>query len=214
MTPLVIASMASSGAGLVAESLSQHPEIFLYGEVLGQMEPIITAQQVIDVCFSDSEPTYRAITINGEQHERHPVLPGLVKMLPDVKVIVVRRMGQLDRVRSLQQLGMSLGFRSRKLPRTVALDPEITLFALNQARRFYVDLQTTLDGISTLYVIYEDLRSDFSLAMEPVWAFLGLEPPAALVEPAPADEDGPVTETVTNLGEIRRLLASTPFAFD
>ena len=210
--------MARSGTQLLSGLLGAHPGVISHGEVLN----LLTDQTADD--FALVERYYRqidqlrrtavGITVLSEQFGFRPLTFANLLALPNMHVIVLERRDQLNRVRSMLQADETARWEvdappPEALP-AVRMEPAGTLRMLREATVFYDQLRQ-ITTVPVAWVTYEELCENRDSVLEAIWWFLGVESPGSIPAPTFRQESRSLTETVTNLDEIREYLVGTGY---
>lgn len=214
MTPFLLLSMARSGTQYVADLLRHHPHITQHGEVLNPMDDVVTDYDLIWRCWRQPEHVTQhavGITILQEQLAPRPLfLPRLLDM-PGMRVIVVERIDQLGRLRSVHQAAArwdwSVDKPATDLP-TVELHPGQTLRSLQAATIWHNQLAQI--GNPLLWLYYEHIQAHQTTLIDAAYQFLGAHPHTPTTATV-KQEHRPLADTVTNLDAIADTLAGTRY---
>lgn len=214
MTPFLILSLPRSGTQLLTAHLNCCRDVHAHGEVLNQIDTSVSTDDIVWRCWQNT-PRYRAVgaTILHEQLTPRPLMLTSLLAIHNMRVIVLERGNQLERIRSTVQAGTvwdwSVDHPPKNLP-TINLHPGRTLRELKTATLFYKDLTAIRNPVLWLY--YEDLAADPS-SMDRVWQFLDVPNPGPTLNTGTyKQESRPLAETVANWDDIKTHLAGTRYA--
>lgn len=211
MTPFVVLTMARSGSHHLRYLLNLHPQVKMRGELINATFETVTDADIVAGGFKVAHHMrgrVRAVgfTLFCEQIAGRPFTLTRLLTVPNMHVIVLERVHQLERLRSKAQ-AIAVDYWAVDKPPgvlpAVTLDFFDTLYWLQVARAYHNQLR----GIPNhLWMTYEELTGDRDAALERVWTYLGVDPFTPPPHVSYRQEDRTLAETVTNLDELQAWL--------
>lgn len=213
MTPFIVLTMARSGSHHLQYLLNLHAQIKMRGELLNQTFETETDEHLIGRAFNGRR-RYAAVgwkILQGQIAGRPLTLARLIETTPGLKLIVLERRNQLERLRSEAQADLTRRWAvdappPEQLP-AVTLNPPHVHYWLRTADAWHRQLRE----LNPLWITYEDLMADQTAAMAPAWPYLGVDDPGPLDAQTYRQEHRPLDATITNLPELQQFLADTPY---
>lgn len=218
--PFIVLTMDRSGSKHLLYLLRAHPQIKMRAEILNKTFETLTDAELIANAFRVPAARRQNVAAAGfkvlhEQIAGRPFTLTRLLAVPHLKVIVLERRNQLERLRSEIQAAARGNWSVLSSPTVehpaVHLPPGHVVYWLRVAQAFYTQL-TEIPTKQRIWLYYEDLIADQDAVMEPVWTFLGVRSPGPLQVATYRQEARPLADTVANLDELRAALAGTPYA--
>ena len=216
VTPFIILSLPRSGTQMLSSLLRSHPDVIAHGEVFNGND-IRSHDDLVWRCWRQPDHVRASAvgaTLMMQDFAPFPFLMNHLLALRDMRVIVLERGNQLERIRSVLQAGDTWNWDVDMPPAgdrdAVTLPVRYTLRLLQGAATWHRQLGAITNPLLWLY--YEDLVADPDWFMACVWKFLGVNDFHAHTSTY-RQESRPLCETVANFEEISEALRDTEFHY-
>lgn len=226
MIPFVILTAPRSGSQHLQAVLNQHPDIVCHGEILhpqlqfGVRGHNPTNAELTDAMWAyppvdPAKPDPKAVgwkLLNSHLCPRPTALPAILDR-PGLRVVVLRRNG-LARLRSEKQAltvrRWSVDSPPGPMP-AVELQPDDTLNEIHSTAVWYSEIEKMLASTPHTTVTYTELVDNPQNVSDRIAALLGLPCRPVTETGTYRQEPRPITDTITNLDELRKEFAGTHY---